>query len=143
MYRILLYILMVFFSVMLGTSGVYKALDASRFATIAGRLYDGFPTAVYRPLALGFIVFEFGAAAALWFRPIRVRVSWSIALVMWFLMLVHVRILLFFPHLDCGCFGRLFNRPPGFRTLAENAVFFLSAVLMARLARAEEQQHAV
>ena len=132
--RIAKYLLVTFFTLMLGSSGVIKAMDLHRFELVLQRLYGGFPSGVYPVLAIGIIGFELVAAVALWYRRTRVAASWAIAVMMWFFVLVHVRILLFFPNLNCGCFGRLFDRPPGFKTLGENIGFLLLAIWMARLA---------
>ena len=131
-------LLLVFFTLMLGISGVAKAADIGRFEKVVEHLYRGLPSALYPLAAWGMIAFELVAAAAIWFRRTRVWASWAIAAAMWFFVLVQVRIFLFFPGLDCSCFGKYFTRKPGFKTLGENLVFLVLAIGMARLASRKE-----
>ena len=86
------------------------------------------------------IAFELSAAVAIWFSRTRVAASWAIAVVMWFFVLVQLRILLFFPRLDCGCFGKVCSRKLGFRTLAENIVFVALAIWMVKRASQEKKK---
>lgn len=130
-----LWILLAFFLLMLLVSGVAKLLDPPRFQQVVNRLYGPLPKPLLLTASWALIAFELVAAAALLVKRFRVRAAYAIAGLMWLFVLVQLRILLFFPGLDCGCFGKLFQRKPGFRTFGETVLFFLLALWMVRLAK--------
>ena len=114
---------------MLPVSGVAKLLDPPRFQQVVNHLYGPLPKPLLLTASWALIAFELVAAAALLVKRFRVCAAYAIAGLMWLFVLVQLRILLFFPGLDCGCFGKLFQRKPGFRTFGETVVFSRPAVL--------------
>lgn len=133
--KISLYALILFYNAVFVVSGFAKAYDFQRFLEVLEKLYRGFPGIVYFLLATLFLCFEFAVAVGLWFRKTRQVACWAIATATWFFIMVHIRIMIFFPQTNCNCYGALFDRPATFRTLFENIGLFIGATILLLLVR--------
>ena len=133
--KIITYILVLFFNAVFLISGVAKTLDFQRFSEVLEKLYYGFPGFLYTLFAGSFLCFEFAVAICLWFSKTRLIACWAIAIATWFFIMVHIRIMLFFPQTNCNCYGNLFDRPATFKTLFENIGLFIGAVILLLLVR--------
>jgi hypothetical protein len=131
--------LILLYALVMGASAVLKSLDMGSFLRVLGRLYPGWSHEAYWIGAALLIGLELAVAVALWVPGIRVEAAWVLTGLAWIFVLVHVRILLFFPQTNCNCFGRLFNRPPGLRTMSENVAFLLGALLLLVVSRRQRQ----
>jgi len=137
--KIILYLLSVCFTLIFLFSAIGKISDMAGFSRALSSLYYGLPYIFYNIIARSFVCCELVIGLAILTKQTRIATSWAIVVLTWLFVLVHVRIMLFFPNTDCHCFGRLFDRPATWRTLCENILLFLAALALLRLAYSERK----
>ena len=133
--KFVVYFLILFYNAVFLVSGFAKAYDFQTFVEVLEKLYRGFSGNFYVLFAALFLCFEFAVAIGLWFRKTRQISCWAIAIATWFFIMVHIRIMIFFPHTNCNCYGSLFDRPATFRTLFENIGLFIGSIILLFLVR--------
>ena len=133
--KIIVYALILFYNAVFVVSGFAKAYDFQRFVEILEKLYHGFPEVLYFLFAALFLCFEFMVAIGLWFKKTRQVACWAIVTATWFFIMVHIRIMIFFPETNCNCYGALFDRPANWHTLFENIGLFIGAIIFFLLVR--------